>query len=35
VPVEPQEPRAELGDATQPIQLADLPAELFDPRSIE
>ncbi|CAH0163448.1 Sensor histidine kinase MtrB [Microbacterium sp. Bi98] len=35
IPIEPQEPLAELGDATQPIQLADVPAELFDRRSIE
>lgn len=35
IPVEPQEPLSELGDATQPIQLADIPAELFDRGSIE
>ncbi|MDY0982366.1 MtrAB system histidine kinase MtrB [Microbacterium sp. CFBP9023] len=35
IPIEPQEPLAELGDATQPIQLADVPAELFDRGSIE
>lgn len=35
IQVEPQEPLAELGDATQPIQLADIPAELFDRGSIE
>lgn len=35
IPIEPQEPLAELGDATQPIQLADIPAELFDRGSIE
>lgn len=35
VPLEPQEPMGELGDATQPIRLADLPAELFDERSLE
>ena len=34
IPVEPREPVAELGDATQPIQLADLPADLFDEGSI-
>lgn len=35
IPLEPQEPLGELGDATQPIRLADLPAELFDERSLE
>lgn len=35
IPVEPQGPLSELGDATQPIQLADIPAELFDRGSIE
>ena len=35
IPIEPQEPFAEFGDATQPIQLADVPAELFDRGSIE
>ena len=30
VPIEPQEPLAELGDATQPISLAEPPPELFD-----
>ncbi|MGH8953607.1 MAG: MtrAB system histidine kinase MtrB [Microbacterium sp.] len=35
IPIEPQEPLAELRDATQPIQLADVPAELFDRGSIE
>ncbi|UPL18118.1 MtrAB system histidine kinase MtrB [Microbacterium aurugineum] len=30
VPVEPQEPLAELGDATQPISLAESRIELFD-----
>ena len=35
IPIEPQEPLSELGDATQPIQLADVPAELFDRGSIE
>ncbi|WP_091231895.1 MtrAB system histidine kinase MtrB [Microbacterium sp. 3J1] len=35
ISTEPQEPLSELGDATQPIQLADLPAELFDRGSIE
>ncbi|MEN0021692.1 MAG: MtrAB system histidine kinase MtrB [Microbacterium sp.] len=35
IPVEPQEPLAGMGDATQPIQLADLPAELFDRGSLE
>lgn len=35
VPIEPQERLGEPGDATQPIQLADVPAELFDRGSIE
>lgn len=35
IPIEPQERLGELGDATQPIQLADVPAELFDRGSIE
>ncbi|PCE14921.1 histidine kinase [Microbacterium sp. SZ1] len=35
IPVEPQEPLTGMGDATQPIHLADLPAELFDRGSIE
>nr|WP_201469384.1 MtrAB system histidine kinase MtrB [Microbacterium hydrocarbonoxydans] len=35
IPLEPQEPLGELGDATQPIRLADIPAELFDERSLE
>ncbi|OAN43569.1 MtrAB system histidine kinase MtrB [Microbacterium sp. H83] len=35
IPIEPQEPLAGIGDATQPIQLADLPAELFDRGSLE
>lgn len=35
IPVEPQEPLAEFGDATQPIQLADLPAEMLERRSLE
>jgi two-component system sensor histidine kinase MtrB len=30
IPVEPQEPLAEIGDATQPISLTDAPAGLFD-----
>lgn len=30
IPVEPQEPLAEIGDATQPISLAELRSELFD-----
>ncbi|PRA83017.1 MtrAB system histidine kinase MtrB [Microbacterium sp. MYb66] len=30
IPVEPQEPLAEIGDATQPISLAELRTELFD-----
>ncbi|WP_164233569.1 MtrAB system histidine kinase MtrB [Microbacterium hydrocarbonoxydans] len=34
IPVEPEEPLAGLGEATQPIQLADLPADLFDEGSI-
>ncbi|MBO0980515.1 MtrAB system histidine kinase MtrB [Microbacterium sp. SD291] len=32
--VEPQEPLLEFGDATQPIQLAELPPDLFDEESI-
>lgn len=35
IPIEPQNPLSEIGDATQPIQLADIPAELFDRGSIE
>ncbi|CAN7272892.1 two-component system sensor histidine kinase MtrB [Microbacterium foliorum] len=35
IPIEPQERLGEPGDATQPIQLADVPAELFDRGSIE
>ncbi|WP_314422867.1 MtrAB system histidine kinase MtrB [uncultured Microbacterium sp.] len=35
IPLEPKEPLDELGDATQPIRLADVPAELFDERSLE
>ncbi|MEV7609445.1 MtrAB system histidine kinase MtrB [Microbacterium sp. NPDC089320] len=35
IPIEPQDSLAELGDATQPIHLADIPAELFDRGSIE
>ena len=35
VPLEPQETLADIDDATQPIQLADVPAELFDRGSIE
>lgn len=35
VPVEPTEALGGVGDATQPIQLADIPAELFDRGSIE
>ncbi|MFJ4997503.1 MtrAB system histidine kinase MtrB [Microbacterium sp. NPDC088619] len=35
IPVEPQNSRADIDDATQPIQLADVPAELFDRGSIE
>ncbi|MFJ2542186.1 MtrAB system histidine kinase MtrB [Microbacterium sp. NPDC087589] len=35
VPIEPQETFADIDDATQPIQLADVPAELFDRGSIE
>ncbi len=35
VPLEPQETFADIDDATQPIQLADVPAELFDRGSIE
>lgn len=35
VPIEPQEAFADIDDATQPIQLADVPAELFDRGSIE
>ncbi|WP_217184478.1 MtrAB system histidine kinase MtrB [Streptomyces sp. AC495_CC817] len=34
VPIEPDEPLAELGDATQPIQLAEIPSELFDEGTI-
>ncbi len=34
VPLEPVEPLAELGDATQPIQLAEIPPELFDEGSM-
>ena len=34
VPLEPSEPLTELGDATQPIQLAELPPELFDEGSL-
>ncbi|MFF3028484.1 MtrAB system histidine kinase MtrB [Microbacterium sp. NPDC057944] len=34
VPLEPQEPLAELTDATQPIELADLPPHLFDEGSL-
>lgn len=30
IPIEPQEPLSELGDATQPISLADAPAWLLD-----
>lgn len=30
IPAEPQEPLSELGDATQPISLADAPAWMFD-----
>ncbi len=30
IPIEPQEPLAEIGDATQPISLTDAPAGLFD-----
>ncbi|MEU4016310.1 MtrAB system histidine kinase MtrB [Microbacterium sp. NPDC028030] len=32
IPVEPQEPLAELGDATQPISLAESRSDLFDER---
>lgn len=32
IPIEPQEPLAELGDATQPISLSEAPPELFDGR---
>ncbi|WP_455904574.1 MtrAB system histidine kinase MtrB [Microbacterium sp.] len=35
IPIEPQKRLGEPGDATQPIQLADVPAELFDRGSIE
>lgn len=35
IPIEPQEPSGEFGDATQPIHLADLPAELFDRGGLE
>ncbi|MDN3443500.1 MtrAB system histidine kinase MtrB [Microbacterium sp. APC 3901] len=35
IPIEPQQPFADIDDATQPIQLADVPAELFDRGSIE
>lgn len=35
IPLEPQDSLGEIGDATQPIQLADLPAELFDRGSLE
>ena len=35
IPIEPQNSRADIDDATQPIQLADVPAELFDRGSIE
>ncbi len=35
VPVEPTEALSGVGDATQPIQLADIPAALFDRGSIE
>nr|WP_314843576.1 MtrAB system histidine kinase MtrB [uncultured Microbacterium sp.] len=35
IPIEPQDPLSEIGDTTQPIQLADLPAELFDRGSLE
>lgn len=35
ISIEPQEPLAGIGDATQPIHLADLPAELFDRGSLE
>ncbi|WP_311257686.1 MtrAB system histidine kinase MtrB [Microbacterium sp. WCS2018Hpa-9] len=35
IPIEPQERPGDIDDATQPIQLADVPAELFDRGSIE
>ncbi|KNY07417.1 MtrAB system histidine kinase MtrB [Microbacterium sp. GCS4] len=35
IALEPQDALGEVGDATQPIQLADLPAELFDRGSLE
>ncbi|ALX66704.1 MtrAB system histidine kinase MtrB [Microbacterium sp. XT11] len=34
VPLEPAEPLADLGNATQPIQLAEIPPELFDEGSL-
>ncbi|KAA0961369.1 HAMP domain-containing protein [Microbacterium sp. ANT_H45B] len=35
ISTEPQDSLSEIGDATQPIHLADIPAELFDRGSIE